>query len=364
MGLALYNPMDTMPDVKDDKQESSPGSSPRCSPQRQDHGDRRSRSPPNVNREHVRHRMRDRPGNTALDAAHWLHRHADPAENDGSAQSLPVRSPRRRPRSRLAWTSYVNEGADLIMPRLTPDARVQSPRSDRSRNSDDGDGNSPAAEGGRTSPRRPPSLERQEAFLAPGTSTTRQRGSDDSRAVNVDGDNDDDFENIEAEDITHLYELGLLYDDEHLRGAAFGFDALASSGGGGDRQHALDVCRGVQRTRVTRRRKTPPALERPLYGGGFPIRIRRAHSADRDPASAPDDGIDNYDIAPGADELVAYDHDGLADDNLGFVEVPDASGYPDLVYDSDLSDEDDGKSSSGWVIMRDSSERAPARTAQ
>ncbi|KLU90211.1 hypothetical protein MAPG_09175 [Magnaporthiopsis poae ATCC 64411] len=276
-----------MSDNKDDKQESSPGSSLRSSSKRQDHSDRRSLSPPlNVIREDVRYRLRDRPSNNdALDAAHWLHSHGNPGENDNSAQSLPVSSPRRSPRSRLAWTSYVNEGAELIMPRLTPDARVQSPRRDRSRNNSDGDNennsNNTAAEDGRTTTRRPPSLERQEAFLALGTSTTRQRGSNDSRAVVVDDNteyNVDGFEAIEAED-----------DDN--------------------------------------------------------------------------DGIDNYNIAPDADEL-AYDHDdGLADD-LGFVEVPDASGYPDLVYDSDLSDEDDGRSSSGWVVMRDSSERVPAVRAQ
>ncbi|WYZ40880.1 hypothetical protein EsH8_IV_001221 [Colletotrichum jinshuiense] len=57
--------------------------------------------------------------------------------------------------------------------------------------------------------RRTPSLERQEAFRYPRTAMTRALSDQDAR------------------DISELYRLGLLYDDEHLRGAGFALDAIS-----------------------------------------------------------------------------------------------------------------------------------------
>ncbi|KAK0622299.1 hypothetical protein B0T14DRAFT_146888 [Immersiella caudata] len=63
--------------------------------------------------------------------------------------------------------------------------------------------------------RRPPSLERQDAFRD-GTTSKRKRGSPSSSQ----GDN------TRGED-EELYQLGILYDDEHLRGDGFSLGSIA-----------------------------------------------------------------------------------------------------------------------------------------
>ncbi|KAL8383229.1 hypothetical protein RB595_006806 [Gaeumannomyces hyphopodioides] len=353
MGLALYNPTDSMADLKDDRQEPTPASQPRVSPKRRDHAARQYRYGTRVDFGDLRQRLSDRHG-TALQAAHWLHRYSQPAANDGVTRTLPVSSPRTRPRSRLAWTAYVQEGAELAMPHSTPVPHIQPPRRDRSR-----DSASTENATGRT--RRPPSLERQEAFRAPGTSTPPRRRSgsdDDSTAVDAGGDGD--FEAVEAEDIADLYELGLLYEDEHLRGAGFGFEALAGQ------QYTLDLRRVAQRSRA-RRRKAPSALERRQYGGS-PFLGRGGHVFRDDlpledgsmrPLAEHSDGISNFLISPDAGEL----YDDFADD-FDLVSIPpDADMFPDLVSDTDDFGDDDGKSSSDWVVMSDS-EREPASRTQ
>ncbi|OHE92505.1 hypothetical protein CORC01_12223 [Colletotrichum orchidophilum] len=55
--------------------------------------------------------------------------------------------------------------------------------------------------------RRTPSLEREEAFRDPRTTKSRLHPDD-------------------APDVAQLYRMGLLYDDEHLRGSAFGLDLI------------------------------------------------------------------------------------------------------------------------------------------
>ncbi|CAK7224147.1 hypothetical protein SBRCBS47491_005449 [Sporothrix bragantina] len=80
--------------------------------------------------------------------------------------------------------------------------------------------NQTAADAGLVPARRPPSLERQGAFRAAST-TKKQMMSPASRpAPSITPSVKDD------PDVAELYRLGLLYDDEHERGAGFGLDAI------------------------------------------------------------------------------------------------------------------------------------------
>lgn len=99
-------------------------------------------------------------------------------------------------RVRSRWTADSAEGRDLA-------------RSDLALPTDTAPG----------SARRTPSLERQEAFRDESTTkkrTTSFRRETSFKALNVSGD----------ETTAELYRLGLLYDDEHLRGEGFGFGTL------------------------------------------------------------------------------------------------------------------------------------------
>ncbi|KAL8409890.1 hypothetical protein RB594_008108 [Gaeumannomyces avenae] len=357
MGLALYNPTASMADLNQDKQEPTPASQPRVSSKRRDHGARQQHHAAMVDAGDLRQRLSDRNG-TTLQAAHWLHRHSRPSASDGTTRTLPVSSPRTRPRSRLAWTTYVQEGAELAMPQTNRIFHIQPPP-DRSRN-----GASTNNAAGRT--RRPPSLERQGAFRAPGTSAPPRRRSscdnDDHYRDDSTAGDDRDFEAVEAEDIADLYELGLLYEDEHLRGAGFGFEALAGQ------QYSLDLRRVVQRSRACRR-KAPPALERRQHGGSaFLGRSGHVFGADDNddlpledgsmrPLADHSDGISNFLIAPEADDLF-----GDLGDDFDLVSIPpDAEIFPDLVSDTDDWD-DDGRSGSDWVVMSDLEQEPTSRT--
>ncbi|TLS21540.1 uncharacterized protein PpBr36_10254 [Pyricularia pennisetigena] len=158
----------------------------------------------------------------ALKDAHWLHARPQPNKRHCSSSSsssffpspfnaahrsdIPIAIPRQRPRSRVAWATYVNEGVDL-------------------QPAGSSDGLSPSAP--RRQARRPPSLERQDAFRDPSSSTPwRRRSADDYFGQEVDVSGADAAAALAAEEIADLYDLGLLYDDEHVRGSGFGFDVL------------------------------------------------------------------------------------------------------------------------------------------
>ncbi|GKT88816.1 LOW QUALITY PROTEIN: hypothetical protein Ct61P_06666 [Colletotrichum tofieldiae] len=79
--------------------------------------------------------------------------------------------------------------------------------------------------------RRTPSLERQEAFRDARTTKSLTYPQD-------------------AQEVSELYRVGLLYDDEHLRGSAFGFDAI-------DRTEPEYTIRPARRTRKTKAAGVP-----------------------------------------------------------------------------------------------------------
>ncbi|KAL1864056.1 hypothetical protein VTK73DRAFT_6237 [Phialemonium thermophilum] len=74
--------------------------------------------------------------------------------------------------------------------------------------------------------RRPPSLERQEAFR---DGSTAKRDRDGSRCSSAADATFTSTDGREAAEVAELYRRGLLYDDEHERGSGFGFDAIAHS---------------------------------------------------------------------------------------------------------------------------------------
>ncbi|KAI6337428.1 hypothetical protein MCOR28_008544 [Pyricularia oryzae] len=119
---------------------------------------------------------------------------------------LPITIPRQRPRSRITWALFVNEGVDLHHAGSSNGLPPPAPRRQTC---------------------RPPSLERQNAFRNPTTSTPRRRRSADD--CSQQGNNVGDTEAAAAaaaEEIADLYDLGLLYDNKHVRGSGFGFDVL------------------------------------------------------------------------------------------------------------------------------------------
>ncbi|KAK3936502.1 hypothetical protein QBC46DRAFT_394870 [Diplogelasinospora grovesii] len=71
--------------------------------------------------------------------------------------------------------------------------------------------------------RRPPSLERQDAFRDESTSTSTRRNKKRSYRHITSSQSSNDSER----DVEELYRLGLLYDNEHERGSGFSFDAIA-----------------------------------------------------------------------------------------------------------------------------------------
>ncbi|KAH6635798.1 hypothetical protein F5144DRAFT_565461 [Chaetomium tenue] len=91
----------------------------------------------------------------------------------------------------------------------------------RSRSS--GDGSQSSSSG---SERRPPSLERQDAFRDE-TTKRRRRGRQQQRGWRdgEDEEHDNSLRDEQAE-VAELYRLGLLYDDEHERGAGFSLDGI------------------------------------------------------------------------------------------------------------------------------------------
>ncbi|TLD33955.1 hypothetical protein PspLS_00185 [Pyricularia sp. CBS 133598] len=155
----------------------------------------------------------------ALKDAHWLHARPQPSNRRCStsgffpsgmsatqSSDLPITIPRQRPRSRIAWASFVNEGVDLHHAGSSNGLPPPAPRRQAC---------------------RPPSLERQDAFRDPTISTPRRRRSaDDCSQQGNDVGDTEAAAAAAAEEIADLYDLGLLYDDEHVRGSGFGFDVL------------------------------------------------------------------------------------------------------------------------------------------
>ncbi|EAQ91700.1 predicted protein [Chaetomium globosum CBS 148.51] len=92
----------------------------------------------------------------------------------------------------------------------------------RSRSSGDGSQGSSAG-----SERRPPSLERQDAFRDEKTTKKRRRGRQHQRGWEGEEEAGQDTNlGDEQAEVAELYRLGLLYDDEHERGAGFSLDGI------------------------------------------------------------------------------------------------------------------------------------------
>ena len=187
--------------------------------------------------------------------------------------------------------------------------------------------------------RRPPSLERQQAFCSAATSKKRQRV--------LDADDAD-------VDTAELYRLGLLYDDEHERGSGFSLDAIVHN----EPVYKLNV-RHAKRGRKTK------AFERPDVAA-LPLDLSFAAFGD-------DDALARYLISPDEDELAAagpasstsqtqratnsrtplitviYElDDGENPDETSprSFHVPRENDFPDLVSDNDNDDDNDD-----WALL-------------
>lgn len=123
------------------------------------------------------------------------------------------------------WAADVDEGAALARSAIALPGETYH-GSER----DDDSQTSPRSRSTSSSRRRPPSLERQDAFRDVRT-VKRRRGSSSSgeevlgRSSSVERDGME-RELEEAQEIEQLYWMGLLYDDEHERGEGFSMDRI------------------------------------------------------------------------------------------------------------------------------------------
>ncbi|KAK1756506.1 hypothetical protein QBC47DRAFT_401409 [Echria macrotheca] len=142
--------------------------------------------------------------------------------------------------------------------------------------------------------RRPPSLERQDAFwdvrtVKQHTYTSHHSSASYHRGLKRTRSFDEDEERKLAADDAELYRLGLLYDDEYERGEGFGLDAIV---------HAQPLWRLA----VSR-----PPTKKGKVGKG--TRGRKEFRADLDlalsfAALGEDEALAAFLMAPGEDELV------------------------------------------------------------
>jgi hypothetical protein len=172
--------------------------------------------------------------------------------------------------------------------------------------------------------RRLPSLEREEAFWDERTVKRRNTGSTDFTPVGkVDesprrgrrgwspesstlSDEAVREDAREAEAVAELYRMGILYDDEHLRGSGFNFDNLAHD----DSQPAYEV-RVKATTRGRKRRALSPTLWE--KEGRLSLKLSLAALGD-------DDALARWLIAPEVDEQESQ-RSNRSDDVLIKVEV-------------------------------------------
>jgi len=195
--------------------------------------------------------------------------------------------------------------------------------------------------------RRPPSLERQQAFCDGATTKKRQR------LTTLDADD------VEL-DTADLYRLGLLYDDEHERGSGFDLDTIVHD----EPVYKLNV------RHAKRGRKPANGFEKHHYDvASLPLDLSFAALGD-------DETLARYLISPDEDELLAtvstpsasqarraadsptplitVIHE-LDDDTINVDEVssrslhaPRESEFPDLVSDNDNDDENED-----WALLKD-----------
>ncbi|KAI6358000.1 hypothetical protein MCOR25_007465 [Pyricularia grisea] len=242
----------------------------------------------------------------ALKDAHWLHARPLPGNrhhgssfcsspfNAAQRSDIPITIPRQRPRSRIAWASFVNEGVDL-------------------QPAGSSDGLPPPAL--RRQARRPPSLERQDAFRDPSTSTPRRRlSADDCFRQESDISDADAAAAAAAEEIADLYDLGLLYDDEHIRGSGFGFDVLTRSAQE-EPQYTVYFRRAAGQKSNSFGRKTVGGSQQ-LQNDNSLAGAPAAHltSPDRDELEW---CLDGYDVRSIPDDSVRLDLVSNSDDELG-----------------------------------------------
>ena len=189
--------------------------------------------------------------------------------------------------------------------------------------------------------RRPPSLERQQAFCETATYKTPQW------AENVD---DSELETAE------LYHLGLLYNNEHERGAGFGLDAITHD----EPVYRLNV-------RHSKRGRKGKVLEH-IDNTALPLDLSFAALGD-------DDALAQYLISPDNEELactapaestsqsrrntgtrtplitVIYeldDEDNVEEASARSLHIPCEKDFPDLVSDNENDDDNEE-----WALLKD-----------
>ncbi|KAI6471820.1 hypothetical protein MCOR14_001584 [Pyricularia oryzae] len=308
MGLALYDTSDPLVGMTEALREQRHESRTRAP--------RPPRHPPKVRRTKCDGgyggcaKMRIREHN-AFKAAHRLHARPRPGRRHHSSSSfrpsafdatrmsdVPITIPRQRPRSRIAWVSCATEGVDM-------------------HTAGSSDGLPPPAP--RRQARRPPSLERQNAFRDPNSSTPRRRRSADYCFQQSDDVSDADVAAVAAaaEEIADLYDMDLLY-DEHVRGSEFGFDVLTRNAQEPP-QYTVYFCRAAgSKSRGFGRKNDIRSTDGFLAG---------------DPAA--------HFASPDGEELEWS------------LDCFDAMSIPDVKMLLDVSDGDDepGVESTGWVLL-------------
>ncbi|TPX12313.1 uncharacterized protein E0L32_006960 [Thyridium curvatum] len=243
---------------------------------------------------------------TGLTRPRKLHPHQIAVLNacQRSSAAGNVRMRKRTTRAARSWLDNEDEGRDLAR------SRVPLP-----------------SDGDRAGRRRPPSLERQEAFVDAATKKMRLPSPDARRAADEDAD------------IKELYRMGLLYDDEHQRGSAFSLDAIVHD----EPVYTLSIRKG----RKGQKRKAVEGIDE-AWHTKLPLDLSFAAFGDDD-ALAQWLISSSYESAEDQDAWEDYQSATTSDKPLTIVYELDDLPAPELLADDGNSDE----CSEDWAMLQE-----------
>ncbi|KAG7291288.1 hypothetical protein NEMBOFW57_001300 [Staphylotrichum longicolle] len=136
----------------------------------------------------------------------------------GLARPAAAETHHVKPRS--PWAADADEGCALARSAIQlPGEHKQHPQRPHRQNSR-------SRSCGSSDRRRPPSLERQDAFRDERTAKRRREECHGTLSFTSDLERVGRMDKGEAEEIAELYRMGLLYDDEHERGEGFSLDKI------------------------------------------------------------------------------------------------------------------------------------------
>ncbi len=145
--------------------------------------------------------------------------------NPSDSHARPAAAETHHIKPRNPWAADAKEGCALARSALQLPGEWAATINNDNNNNNNNNNNNPeryhsrsrscSASGTR---RRPPSLERQDAFRDEKTAKRRRSADDTPVAMRRERA---ELEEADADEVAELYRLGLLYDDEHERGAGF-----------------------------------------------------------------------------------------------------------------------------------------------